>query len=141
MSKLLTREQIASKAAIVEAPERSPTAVDRTFELPGALYGATVACYLGFIAVMAIGFGNPGLVLPTAIFVVLIVAGFAVPAMWVRMNPDNPSRPLTWGAFRRNGIATNVGHLAARDGAIQVLILPVLILLWGCAVVTIAALV
>ena len=141
MSKLLTREQIAEQARILDAPERQPTVVDRTFELPASLYGATVGCYVGFLAIMAVGFGNPGLILPMAIFTFIIVAGFAVPTIWARMNPEHSARSLTWGAFHRDGIATNAGRLAARDGAIQVLILPVLVMLWGCVVVTIAALV
>ena len=33
--------------------------VDRTFEMPGMLYGATVALYLGFIAMLGVGFFSP----------------------------------------------------------------------------------
>jgi hypothetical protein len=36
---------------------------------------------------------------------------------------------------------TNTGRLNAREATIQMLILPVLIVIWGLAVVTIAALV
>ncbi len=144
MSKLLTRDVIVERARIVEAPasrEHVPTTVDRSFELPRALYGATVACYLGFLAVMATGLSSPGLVIPMAIFTIFIVAGFGVPALWVRMKPDNRSQQLSWSRFRHEGIATYTGRLGGGEAAVQVLILPVLILLWGCAVVTIAALV
>ena len=61
MSKLLTRELIAEQAAIVEAP-RKRHEVDRTFELPKGLYAATVALYLGFLAIMATGMSSPGLI-------------------------------------------------------------------------------
>lgn len=141
MSKLITREQVAAHARVVDAPERQPTTVDRTFGLPVGLYGATGACYLGFLAILAVCFGNPGLIIPMAIFVLFIAAGFGLPAIWATMKPDTSSRSLTWGAFRRDGVTTATGRLPARDVAIQVLILPVLIVLWGIAVVTIAALV
>ena len=137
MSKLNTREVILEKARVVEAP-RAPTVVDRTFELPVGLYVATVAAYLGFLAITALAFSSPGLIIPMAIFGFVIVAGFGVPTIWTRMR-ENESKPHTWAAFSGKGIMTHTGPLAARDASIQVLILPVLILLWGIAVVTIAA--
>ena len=65
MSKLLTPEIVQQKARIVDAPEAEAqvqTNVDRNFELPKALYGATLACYLGFVAITAMAFGNPALI-------------------------------------------------------------------------------
>ncbi len=140
MSKALTREQVAVEAKIVPPP-RAPTQVNRSFELPAALYGATVACYLAFLGVLGTGLASPGLAIPMAIFVVFIVAGFGVPALWMRMGPDNPLGLKPWGSFRREGIATLTGPMGWRDATVQVLILPVLILLWAFAVVTIAALI
>ncbi len=142
MVERLTRQQIADQAIVHEAPVmRVPTTVDRTFELPTALFVGTAGCYLAFLAVMAIGFGNPHLVLPMAIFVVFIAMAFAVPAMWMRMKPDHPQRLTSWSRFRRHGVMTAYGRSGANAAAIQVLILPVLILLWGFACVTIAAMV
>ena len=115
--------------------------VDRTFELPARLHVMTVAAYLAFIGVMGVGLSSPGLVIPMAIFAIFIVAMFGVPALWVRMQPHDDSRGLRWSAFRSDGISTWTGRIAARDAMVQVLILPVLILAWGIAVVTIAALV
>lgn len=140
MSKLITNEFVSEKARIVEAP-RAPTVVNRTFELPRGLYGATVAAYLGFIGIMAAGFQSPGLIIPMVIFAFFIVAGFAVPTIWTRLKPESGQSALRWSEFTGKGIMTNTGRLSARDAAIQTLILPVLILLWGVAVVTIAALV
>jgi hypothetical protein len=140
MSKLINQEFIADKARIVEAP-RAPTKVDRSFELPTGLYGATVALYLGFLAIMATGFGNPGLIIPMAIFTVFIAGGFGVPMVWTRLAPDTKQKALTWGQFASKGIMTNTGRLSSRDATIQMLILPVLILFWGLAMVTIAAIV
>lgn len=141
MSRQFTREHLAAHAAIVAAPANRETVVDRTFGLPRALYGATVALYLGFIATLGLGFGNPELAIPLANFALLIVAGFGVPALWATIGPAHQSRPLSWGRFAGEGIMTLTGRVTARDAAAQVLILPVLVFVWGVAVLVVAALV
>jgi hypothetical protein len=132
------------EARIVAQPEavkvRHQVEADRNFGLPTALYGATVAGYLGFLVVVGSAFANPVLAIPMAIFVVFIVAGFGVPALWTRLA-GNTSEPQTMGEFEARGIMTNTGRLTARDATIQVLILPVLLVVWGLAVAVIAALV
>ena len=140
MSKLLTRELIAEQAAIVEAP-KARHEVDRTFELSKELYAATVALYLGFLAVMAAGLAAPGLIIPMAIFAVFVIAGFGVPALWAKLAPETASKQMSFAKFRQQGIRTLTGRLAARDAAIQMLILPVIIFFWGVTTITIAALV
>ncbi|MEE4199487.1 hypothetical protein [Erythrobacter sp.] len=155
MSKQI-QEQIASgKARLVAAPGpdgvpapelRLPNAPrpqvesDRNFEIPTAFYGATAALYLAFLAVMFAGLATPGLVIPMAIFTIFVIAMFGVPAIWTRLR-DNESAPMTVGAFRNAGIMTHTGRLSARDAGVQMLILPVLIVGWGMAAVTIAAIV
>ncbi len=143
MVEKLTRERIAERATIHATPtaEFSQPPVDRTFELPRALYGWTVACFLGFLAIMSVGFSTPGLILPMALFVVAIVAGFGVPTIWTRLSPDTDSKALGMAKFSNQGIHTLTGHTTAAQATVQVLILPVLILVWGVAVVTIAAIV
>jgi hypothetical protein len=128
---------VASPAA---APVRHQVETDRNFGLPSALYGVTVGCYLGFLLIVGSAFANPALAIPMAIIVLLVAAFFAVPAMWTRLR-DNRSEPQTLGEFDRSGIMTNTGRLAPRDATIQVLILPVLLVVWGLAVAVIAAIV
>ena len=94
-----------------------------------------------FLALMTVAFGNPGLILPMAIFVVFIAMAFGVSAMWMRMKPDHPQRLTGWSRFRRHGIMTAFGHASAGAATVQVLILPGLVFVWGLAVVTIAAVV
>jgi hypothetical protein len=122
------------------APARSQVEHDRNFGLPTALYAGTVAGYLGFLLVVGSAFGNPGLAIPMAIFVLFIVAGFGVPALWTRLA-GNTSTPQTLGEFGRNGVMTLTGRLAPRDAAVQVLLLPLLLVVWGLAVAVIAAIV
>lgn len=130
-------------ARVVEqpaAPVRHQVEADRNFGLPTTLYGATIACYLGFLVIVGSAFANPVLAIPLAIIVLLIVAAFGVPAIWTRLK-DNPSAPQTLGEFETRGIMTNTGRLSARDATTQVLILPVLLVVWGLAVAVIAAIV
>lgn len=131
-------------ARIVAQPEvpqvRHQVEVDRNFGLPTAFYGATVAGYLGFLLVVGSAFANPVLAIPMAIFVVFIIAGFGIPAIWTRLA-GNTSEPQTLGEFEARGIQTHTGRLAAKDASIQVLILPVLLVVWGLAVAVIAAVV
>ncbi|MEO6387199.1 MAG: hypothetical protein ABIT16_07195 [Croceibacterium sp.] len=142
MTQRLTRQAIAEKAIVLEAPlVREPATVDRNFELPAALYVGTAAAYVGFVVIMALGFGNPGLIVPMGIIAVFIAMFFGVPTMWMRMKPENPQRLTSWSRFQQRGVMTAYGHTPASAATVQVLILPVLILVWGLAVVTIAALV
>lgn len=140
MSQKVTHAEMTA-AAVVHQEAHAPTIVNRTFELPKALYGVTVGAYLGFLAVMALAFGNPHLSILMAIFVFSIVAGFGVPTIWATMKPDTSFRALAWGRFASKGVQTMSGQVTARDASVQVLILPVLILMWGLAVVVIAAVV
>ncbi|WP_299307952.1 hypothetical protein [uncultured Croceicoccus sp.] len=117
------------------------THVDRSFELPTGLYAVTVGAYLAYLAVMGLGLSAPGLAIPMAIFFLFVIAGFGVPALWVRMKPDHGDRPLDWAAFRRDGIMTMTGRMEAGAATVQVVILPVLILGWGVGIVTIRAMV
>jgi hypothetical protein len=142
MAERLTREIVAEKAVVHDTLAlRMPTTVDRSFELPAALYVGTAAGYLGFLALMTAAFGNPGLAIPMAIFVVFIAMAFGVAAMWMRMKPDHAQRLTGWGRFRQRGIMTAFGHTSASAATVQVLILPGLIFVWGLAIVTIAAVV
>ncbi|WP_298302307.1 hypothetical protein [uncultured Erythrobacter sp.] len=141
MSKHIHTELEQGKARIVAAPVANSTPkVDRSFGLPKELYFGTIAGYLGFLAITGLTFMNPVLIIPMAIFVVFIVAGFGVPSLFTRLK-GNDSKALTLGEFRTQGIATNSGTLHPRDAAVQVLILPVLLVLWGIAAATIAVLV
>ena len=140
MSKHFTRELVAEQAIILDSPQVTHE-VDRSFELPKGLYVATVAFYLGFLAVMAAGLSTPGLIIPMAIFTLFIVAGFGLPALWTWITPDHKGRNMSWARLASQGIATHTGRVSARDAAVQVLILPALVFCWGVTTVIIAALV
>lgn len=143
MVEKLNRETIASQAIVRDAPPTAhkPHEVDRTFELPPALYIGTVGCYLSFLVITGLAFATPGLILPMALFTFVILAGFGVPTVWAKLAPETQSKAKSWLRFQRDGVRTLTGHNTAGEATVQVLILPVLIVVWGLAVVTIAALV
>lgn len=142
MTQMLHNELFAQIAIVhKEHPAIRRGYFDQTFELPGGLYAASLALFVGFLGVMTLGFGNPGLVIPMAIFGIFFAGFFGIPVLFVREAPDQSAKAMSWGRFKSHGIETLTGHLPAGEAAVQMLILPVLILVWGIACVTIAALV
>jgi len=116
--------------------------VDRSFEMPTAFYGATVALYLGFIAILGIGLSTPELAIPMAIFAIFIVGLFGAPALWLRAGVEAPeAKAKSVGALMREGIMTHTGLLKGRDAAVQMMVLPVLIVVWAMTVLVIAGVV
>lgn len=147
MSQMLHRE-ISNKKAIVhrEPPVAGDTATpraffDHTFELPSGIYAVSLGCFVTFLATMVVGFGNPELGILMAIFGVFFAGFYGIPALFVRESPAGTNKALTWGQFRSRGIMTLTGRLPASEALAQVLVLPVLIVLWGLGCVLIAALV
>ena len=141
MTNRLDRLILAQADELVAAPASiAPRAcTDRGFELPTALYAATIGSYLAFLAIMAIGFQSRDMLLPMVIFVAYLAMLFGVPAIWARMQPETATAPLTFRDFWEHGIHTYTGHNQAGAAATQVLLLPVMVLFWGVAVVVIAA--
>jgi hypothetical protein len=131
-------------ARIVDQPAAPPVRhqveVDRNFGLPTAFYAIMAACYAGFLVITVTAFASPLLIVPMAVIGVFLVMFFGIPTAWTRFR-GNDSKPETLGEFEVKGIMTNTGPLHPRDAATQMLILPVLLVLWGLAVVTIAAIV
>ena len=55
-----------------DAPMRHQVEGDRNFGLPTALYGATIACYLGFLVIVGSAFANPVLAIPMAVIAAIV---------------------------------------------------------------------
>ena len=139
MTARLDKHLLARTADLVAAPAEPRACTDRGFELPTAIYVATIGSYLAFLAIMAVGFQSRDMLLPMVIFTVYIAMLFGVPTLWARMKPETATPPLTLSAFWEHGIQTYTGHNQAGAATVQVLLLPVMVLLWGIAVVVIAA--
>jgi hypothetical protein len=138
MAEHISQHELTRIATVSDAPARSR--VDRNFGLPSGLYAWTVGLYLPFVGLMALLFSNPELVIPLVVIGGFVAFAFGVAAVWTKMSPDNNTSPMTWGQLSSRGIETLSGHLTAGEAAIQVLILPVLILAWGFAIAVIVAL-
>jgi len=138
MAEHISQQELTRIAAITDAPAR--TRVDRNFGLPTGLYAATVGLYFGFMAIMTSLFLNAQLVIPLTVIGGFLVVFFGLCGIWTTMNPQNDTAPMTWGQMSSRGIQTLSGPLTAGEAAAQVLILPVLLVGWGCAVAVIVAL-
>jgi hypothetical protein len=116
--------------------------VDRSFELPTRLFGATIGFYFAFLATLAIGIGG-GREMGVTMWICAsyILMAFGTPMMWTRMRPVTASKAMSWAQFVDKGIATCTGPMKAKDATVQVLILPVLILSWSVAIVLMVAMV
>ena len=138
----LRQEQhvLAARDEVVAAPTRQEW-LDYGFELPTGVYAAMATLFFGFLAVMAIGFASPGLVIPMAICFAFLTAFFAVPAIFVRSAPATAKPSMLWSELMRHGIDTQSGRASGHETVVLVLLLPTLIFAWAIAVVTIAAII
>lgn len=142
MTTRLDPQTLSAAAMIVAAPVAGPRACeDRTFGLPISLHIGTAVLFIAFMLVMAGGFRSPGLIIPMAINFIFIAAFFTVPGLWARMKPDNASHALGFDEFMAGGVDTYTGRSSGGAAFAQVMIMPLMILFWGFAAVTIAALV
>ncbi|MCB2077047.1 MAG: hypothetical protein KDE55_05035 [Novosphingobium sp.] len=137
MAERIASNELNRIATVTDAPAR--TKVVRSFELPNGLYVATAAAYLAFLGLMSLLFMNSELAIPITIMAGFIVVAFGICGLWTSMKPDNDNEPLTGGQFSHRGIQTLSGPLTAGEATVQVLILPVLILVWGFAIAVIVA--
>jgi hypothetical protein len=136
MSVRVDAVQLQSQAQIVAAPIQR-ACEDHSFELPNGLYAAMAALFFGFLAVLAVGLSDPGLVVPMGINFAFLTAFFAVPAIFVRSAGDTSAK--SWAHFMDRGIETATGHSSGKEAAVLVLVLPVFIFCWALAIVAIAA--
>lgn len=134
MSIHIPADQFQIVATKVATPNIRPE-IDRSFGLPPVLHIATFGLYFGFLVVMSVGLGTRELAIPLAICFVFLGMAAAVPAKWVTMKPANKTPKTSWIDFTQDGIETYTGRMRANDAMAQVLILPVLIFLWGIAIV------
>lgn len=125
---LIARDEIV-------APPAARSCNDQTFELPGGIYVAMAIMFAGFIAVLGLGFRGGHMAVAYGVILAFLTAFFAIPTMFQQR------KGLSWAMFRYKGITTATGHASAAEATVLVLLLPFLILCFGIAVATIAALV
>lgn len=111
----------------------------RMFDLHPALYALTFGGYMAYIALMGLAFADKEMAIPVAIFFLFVIAGFGTPAIWARIAPAPRGERPRWATFMREGFECMTGHVSAKGAMVQVLIMPVLLLVWGLSVAIIAA--
>jgi hypothetical protein len=140
MTTTLSKHELLARNEIVAAP--APRAcTDRDFHIPVALHAGYFGLILAYLGVMWLGFSSPGLLIPMAICVIFTAAFYIVPMKWATMQPANPGKSMSMTSLMERGVDTINGRCSGGAAIAQVLVLPVLLLFWGIAVVTIAALV
>ena len=98
--------------------------------------------FAGFVAVLGFAFRGGHMAVVMGVIFAFIAAFFAVPAIFPGAAAGRTQpKTLTWFEFSKRGIMTATGRSSARDATILILLLPFLILLFGIAIVTIAALI
>jgi hypothetical protein len=137
MSVRVDPKLLVAEATIVPPPSQR-ACEDHSFELPTGLYAAMAALLFGFLAVLAVGLADPGLVVPMGINFAFLAAFFAVPAIFVRTANDGKGS-LSWSRFMAHGIETATGHSSGKEAAVLILMLPALIFCWALAIVAIWA--
>jgi hypothetical protein len=132
-----TREaQLQHIARIIPAPVNRNRG-DRAFDLHPAVHVMLVGAYLSFVGILATAFMGADLVIPTAIFVIGVVALFATPAMWARTLPEDGARKQSWAEFLQEGVECCTGKLTSNQALAQILILPAMLVSLGAAMVII----
>ena len=127
-------ELLVARDEIVAAPtERACT--DQSFELPGGIYASMAMMFTGFVGVLALAFRGGHMSVAYGVIFAFIAAYFAIPAIFQQ------KQGLSWSMFRYRGVQTATGRSSAAEATVLVLLLPFLILCFGIAVATIAALV
>lgn len=117
------------------------TALPRTrgahvFDLHPALHIGVFAGFFAYLGIMWAAFGEKGLVIPFAIFGVFLAAAFIVPGWWARVAPGEARAP-SFADFVEHGLPTGSGHLGAGGATVQVMIMPVMLMIWGLIVAVI----
>jgi hypothetical protein len=136
-----TPETLLARDEIVAAPAQR-ACTDQTFELPAGLYAAMAAMFAGFVGILAFAFRGGHMAVAYGVIFAFIAAFFTVPLLFPKMGAKfGGAKPLDWFDFSDDGIMTATGRSSARDATVLVLVLPFLILCFGIAVATIAALV
>jgi hypothetical protein len=123
----------------IEQVSKRPAQAERVFDLPPILHVATIGSYCLFLAIMAMAFMTPELVIPFVIFFVFVGMFFGVPGLWAKVAGHRDGRLPSWDDFRQEGLHIATGRLNSSAVIVQVLTLPVLIVAWGLAIALIAA--
>ncbi len=133
---LIARRTIIDTTTAQKPPMALPT---RHFDLPPLLHGATLGLFLVYLAVMGATFAGGRMPIVLAICAISVIGMFVVPGLFQLMGPSHDDRPLSMFAFARDGIDCLTGRLTAGQASVQVLIMPVLILIWGIAIAIITS--
>ncbi len=121
--------ELFEKARIVAAPVAARrNRGDYRFDLHPGVHMMVVGSYLAFLAILCTAFMGEGLIIPTAIFVIGVIALFLTPGLWAKVQPKDGLRKQSWDEFRSEGVECHTGHLTSGEAMAQILVLPGMLL-------------
>jgi len=141
MSNHIPAQMLKQQARIVATPVSRRNRGERVFDIHPAIHLGLGAAYLAFVGILATAFMGPDLIVPTAIFVIGVIALLATPALWARIVPTDGLRKPSFGEFLREGVDTITGRLTAGEALAQILVLPALMVALAGVMALIKALV
>lgn len=104
------------------------------FEVPRAIWGAMLACYATFLALLLAATGGGYATFSIAISAIYVAMFFGTAKTLLRQGPPQPRSPL---ASYGGKLATFYGPLSRAEVAAQMLVVPVAIVLFGAAILII----
>jgi hypothetical protein len=138
----LLKEQAREVELATILPPLAPPAPNRgsrTFDLHPAVHMMVIGAYAAFAAILCTAFMAPDLVVPAGIVVVSIIALFATPAFWARVQPRDELPRQSWAEFLHEGVDCLTGRLTAGQALAQILVLPAMLIALAITIAVIKA--
>jgi hypothetical protein len=104
------------------------------FEVPPAIWGAMIACYATFLAVLLAATGGGYAAFSIAISAIYVAMFFGTSKVLLQQGPAQPRSPL---ASYGGKLATLYGPLGRGEVVAQMLVVPAAIALFGVAILII----
>lgn len=104
------------------------------FEVPPAIWGAMIACYAAFLALLLAATGGAHAAFAIVISAVYIAMFFGTARVMLRQAPTQPRSPLSSYGGK---LATLYGPLGRSEVVAQMLVVPGAIVLFGAAILVI----
>ena len=115
-----------------------PNRAEPVFGLHPALHVAMFAGFFAYLGLMWAAFADAELALPFVIFALFLGASFAVPALWARVAPNDGPK-ARFRDFLAERVDTGSWPLTGKAAAVQVMIMPAMLVGWGMFIATLSA--
>lgn len=105
-----------------------------TFEIPQAMWGAMIACYAVFLMTLLAATGGGRAAFAIAISAVYVAVFFGTAKVGLRQQPPQASSPLSTPGGK---LQTLYGPLGLKEVAVQLLVVPLAVVMFGLSILVI----